>query len=86
MFSSMLYKGFKAGEKMFHVFTDNSLVNPADYESLAVEMIKFAGELKVAIKAQEDAAAATPKEVIAESNPVEASTQPQVPASETPQP
>jgi hypothetical protein len=86
MFSSMLYKGFKAGEKMFHLFTDNSLVNPADYESLAVEMIKFAGELKVAIKAQEDAAVATPKEGIAEASTNEASAQPQVPSSETPQP
>lgn len=55
MFSSMLYKAFKGGEKIFHVFTDNSLVDPADYEKLAVEMIRFADELKAAIKAQKEA-------------------------------
>lgn len=69
MFASMLYKGFKAGEKMFHLFTDNATVDPQDYEKLAVEMIKFAGELKAALKAQEDAAA-TPDAPAAE--PVEA--------------
>jgi len=58
MFSSMLYRAFKGGDKMFHLFTDHSLQDPADYEKLAVEIIKFAGELKQAIQQQEDAKAA----------------------------
>jgi len=58
MFSSMLYRAFKGGERVFHVFCENAMVDPADYEKLAVEMIKFAGELRVAIKTQEDAAEA----------------------------
>ena len=58
MFASMLYRAFQGGEKMFHLFTDNNLQDPADYERLAVEIIKFAVDLRAAIKAQEDAKAA----------------------------
>jgi hypothetical protein len=78
MFASMLYKAFKGGEKMFHVFMDNNIQDPSDYEKLAVELIKFAGELRTAIKAQEDAkvAQATP--------PIEAA--PEVPQVEVSQP
>lgn len=57
MFSSMLYRAFKGGEKMFHLFTDHVQQNPEDYEKLAVEIIKFAGELKQAIEKQQAAVA-----------------------------
>jgi hypothetical protein len=52
MFSNLLLKSIKIGEKAFHILCEVSL-NVEEYEKLGIEIIKDASEIKK--KLQEDA-------------------------------
>ena len=55
MFTQMLIKALKVGEKIFHILAP-SLENVEEYEKLGLEIIKDAQMIKQQIKAAEEAA------------------------------
>jgi len=53
MFSELLLKSIKVGEKIFHVLCDRS-INVEDLEKFGVEVIKVASEIREASKPKEE--------------------------------